>query len=312
MSDRRFRHRKVPGRVRIIHVSCCRRWIASAGGERGHAAGSRSPAGRADRRHRPPTRPALDRDGARTAAPSRSSRIPVGDHDQSAGQWKRGHPSATSLSAPCRIRRPDSQHLAAGKVSAGIVGEDDSRSDPLAHRFAVDGEAPAHRHHDLQTVLTDPVRVRCQHRRQHRAAVPHTDRDGPPSTSSVSRQGPGAYLRALVTSSLTTSCTMPIARPETGSPCTACSLTRNDRARSRAWAISSLPSNAATTDAGLSTSDPLLSPSAASSIQPPHTDPRRLTAHTLSAPPPARPLSRQARWGISSGPGRDGWGTPGG
>jgi hypothetical protein len=51
--------------------------------------------------------------------------------------------------------------------------------------------------------------------------------------------------RELVPSSLTTSCTMPIARSDTCSPCTACTVVRKSRALARASAISALPSNAA-------------------------------------------------------------------
>ncbi|WP_445029523.1 hypothetical protein [Streptomyces sp. SAS_270] len=63
----------------------------------------------------------------------------------------------------------------------------------------------------------------------------------PSTISRSSRHGPGAYFRALVTSSLTTSCAMPIARSDTGSLCTACTVARKSRATARASANSALP-----------------------------------------------------------------------
>src|SRR5690606_28961458 len=88
--------------------------------------------------------------------------------------------------------------------------------------------------------------------------------------SRSSRHGPGAYLRALVTSSLTTNCTVLIARADTGSPCCACTDMRKLRAMSRASAISALPSKAADAAIGRSTSGSWPSFWAAVSTDPPH------------------------------------------
>lgn len=132
----------------------------------------------------------------------------------------------------------------------------------------------------------------------------------PSPASSVSRHGPGAYLRALVTSSLTTSWTTPIARADAGSPCTACNDSRNSRAIPRAAAMSSLPSNAAETDIARSTTGCRPPSRPARSIQsaslpkrcyyPPRLPPKyHHTPHTSTAPTSEVPLARDRHHGRS-------------
>lgn len=90
-----------------------------------------------------------------------------------------------------------SHGLAAGRVSAGVVGELDGHGDPLADRFPVNTEGLGHRHGDLQAVPADPFRVGRLDRRQGGDAVPHADLDGALDDLQVqqARAGRGARSR---------------------------------------------------------------------------------------------------------------------
>ena len=94
--------------------------------------------------------------------------------------------------------------------------------------LACHGEALGHGSDDLQAVLADPRRVRGVRGRQHLVAVPDGDLQmAAPAMRSCSRTGPGAYLRALVTSSLTTSWERSMARADTVTPCRRWTRVRN-------------------------------------------------------------------------------------
>lgn len=183
--------------------------------------------------------------------------------------------------ARCTTAHAALQDLVAGDVAAGVVGEGDGYGDAIADGFAVDGEALTHGHDDFDAVLADPAGVGCQQLGRGGAAVPHADLDGTLDDLQVEQAGSERVLRALVTSSLTTSCTMPMARFETGSPWTACTQVRKVRAMSRATAISSLPSNPARTMIGRSTSGSWPSSCPARSIDPPRVPSTRASYRTI-------------------------------
>lgn len=135
----------------------------------------------------------------------------------------------------------------------GVAGQGDGGFDAFAYGVAVHFEAAAEGDDDFEAVLSDPAGVRAL--RDGRVdSVSQTPISTAPSVSSrLSRQGPGAYLCALVTSSLTTSWTLPIARSETGIPWTACNSFTKSQAACRAWDTGSSP----TKDTAASTGRPL-------------------------------------------------------
>ncbi len=124
-----------------------------------------------------------------------------------------------------------------------VVGQDDACGDPFTDGLADDLEGLGDGDDDLQAVPADPSGTGGRTQGGVGLLSQTVTSMQPSWISRVSRLGPGAYLRVLVTSSLTTSSTTLRARSETGRPWTPCMSARNERAMRRASAISSVPSN---------------------------------------------------------------------
>lgn len=114
-----------------------------------------------------------------------------------------------------------SSDLTAGAVSFEAV-KDEGHGDPFSTRFLTNPKVLGHLHDDLSEPWR-PTRSGSGAWINGRVVLlSHTlILMVPFLISRSSRHGPGTYVRASVTDSLTTGCAVPIARADTGSPCSA-------------------------------------------------------------------------------------------